>query len=101
MPDGIVDFLRGGTMVALLGAAIYFLRFWKDTSDRLFLLFSLAFFILSASQIIVFAMGKTGDSSPEVYWLRLVAFLLIIAGIVEKNLPGQKGNKGDEEMRES
>lgn len=91
MPDGIIEFLRGGTMVALLGAAIYFYRFWKGTRDRLFLLFSFAFFVQSGSQIIVFWLGKTGDSSPEVYWLRLIAFILIIAGIVEKNLPAKKG----------
>lgn len=95
MPYGIIEFLRGGTMVALLGAAIYFLRFWIDTHDRLFLLFSLAFFVLSGSQGIVFWLGKTGDSSPEVYWLRLLAFLLIIAGIIEKNLPVRSAKSED------
>lgn len=96
MPDGTIEFLRGGTMVAMFGVAIYFLRFWRGTHDRLFLLFSLAFFVLSGSQVIVCWLGKTGDSSPGVYWLRLIAFLLIIAGIVEKNLPARSAKSEDE-----
>jgi hypothetical protein len=99
MPVNVMDFLHGGTMVALLGIALYFLRFWKESGDRLFVFFCAAFFVMSVSQALsLFFVTATADSTPYVYWLRLVSFLLIIVGIVEKNLPPRASakKKGDE-----
>lgn len=85
MPETLLEFLRGATMVATLGVALFFLRFWKDSDDRLFAFFASAFFLIALSQPVVSFMGKNGEFEALCYWIRLIAFLLIIMGIVTKN----------------
>src|SRR5688500_1685217 len=43
-------FLHGATSMGCIVAALYFLRFWRDTRDRLFVLFSIAFAVLAANR---------------------------------------------------
>lgn len=86
MYDGLIDFLRGGTAIALFAIGLQFLRFWRDSRDRLFAFFCGAFWTMAVSQIAVLALGESGDYTPYAYWLRLLAFALIITAIVEKNL---------------
>jgi hypothetical protein len=79
------DFLAGA-IVALCGvAALYFWHFRRQTGERFFGLFALAFTTLG----IGFLFQATGDQQsefrPHLYLIRLAAFLLIIAAIVEKN----------------
>ena len=38
MPEEMLNFLRGGTMVGLVGSAVFFLRYWRQTRDWLFAL---------------------------------------------------------------
>jgi uncharacterized membrane protein YfhO len=93
MADGIIDVLRGGTMVALFGIGLYFLRFWRESNDRLFAWFSAAFFLMALSQKAAIFWKDSGDHAPYAYWLRLIAFVLIIIGIVEKNIPIDNSKK--------
>lgn len=82
----MVDFLRGGTLMAEVGIAVFFLRSWRETHDRLFIFFAAALFVMAISQVVIVYFDGT-DSTPYAYWLRLAAFLLLILGIVEKNIP--------------
>jgi len=78
-------FIMGAITMASLTAAAFFLRFWRETGDRLFAIFSLSFMLLGVTRLgLAFSRGQTeGDTSW--YWVRLVAFLLILAAIVDKN----------------
>jgi len=89
MNDSVIDFLRGGTMIALLGSAIFFWRYWRRTADRLFGFFAIGFFLMALSQVVVLCLGPHADKLPYAYWFRLVAFLFIIFGVIEKNLKGR------------
>jgi hypothetical protein len=65
--------------------AAFFLRFWRDTRDRLFFLFACAFAILGAQRALI-ALTAAGTTGPLwLYGLRLFAFLLILAAIADKN----------------
>jgi len=86
MLEEFVDFLRGGSMVALLGIGLFFWRFHKETGDRFFAFLSGSFFLLAIGQTLVL-VGGTSDYTPLAYWLRLSAFIFIIVAIVQKNLP--------------
>ena len=66
-------------------AGLFFLRFWRDTSDRLFLLFALAFWLLATSWLALALFNPTDEARPYVYAVRLLAFLLIIAATIDKN----------------
>jgi hypothetical protein len=63
--------------------AIY--RFWRDTHDRLFAHFGTAFWLLAVSWTLLALVPAGHESRPFIYVVRLVAFVLIISGIVDKN----------------
>ncbi|MFL6521014.1 MAG: DUF5985 family protein [Chthoniobacterales bacterium] len=81
----INPFLSGALCMASLTIALFFLKFWRRTGDRFFLAFSGAFLLLMLERIILFAIGVAHEFAPYVYVVRLLAFILIIAAIVEKN----------------
>lgn len=76
-----VLFLSGCLTMAYAVAGLFFLRFWRDSRDRLFAFFAAAFWILAAQRAIV-TLADVGDS---IYLLRALAFVLIIIAIVDKN----------------
>jgi len=81
----MTDFLAGA-VVALCGvASLYFWRFSRQTGERFFGLFALAFATLAVSYLFRAAVDNASEFSPHVYLIRLAAFLLIIAAIVENN----------------
>ena len=78
-------FLAGAATISLLVIAMFFLRFWRRTHDRLFLFFAGAFLILMVERIIRAGMEVETEWAPYVYMVRLAAFILIIIGVVDKN----------------
>jgi hypothetical protein len=67
-------------------AGVFFLRFWRDTRDRLFALFALAFFVLAVNRVAAVVLPATHHDS--VYWVRFAAFAVILLAIVDKNRSG-------------
>jgi drug/metabolite transporter (DMT)-like permease len=65
--------------------ATLFIRYWRATRDRLFLFFGLAFVILSLSWLALAIFDPANEHRHYALVPRLVAFLLIIFGIVDKN----------------
>ena len=66
-------------------AGLFFLRFWMKTHDRLFALFAVAFWLMSANWLGVAFIGRDEANVALLYIIRLVAFLLILTGIIDKN----------------
>jgi len=78
-------FLAGAVTMGFGVAALFFLRFWKRTHDRLFLAFALAFLLLGLNQaLVVLARVPVEDRSP-LFLLRLVAFAIIIWAVFQKS----------------
>ena len=82
-------FLNGAIMMAFTVTAVFFLRFWRRSGDRLFLLFSIAFGILAANRIVMAVqtqhLANPGEHQTHVYVIRLAAFMLILIAIIDKN----------------
>jgi type II secretory pathway component PulM len=83
------DFLWGALAMASVAIAAFFARFWRESRDRLFLFFFLAFLFLALNWIGLAVVPRESESRHQVFVLRLVAFGLIIAGIVDKNRRGR------------
>jgi hypothetical protein len=77
--------LTGAVAMGFAVAAVFFLRFWRKTRDRLFALFALALFIMSANRIGLALSALRGSRGDRLYWVRLVAFGLILVAILDKN----------------
>ena len=78
-------FISGAIAMACFTIALFLLRFWRRTNDRLFLMFSAAFLLMMIERIILVTIGTSHEFAPYVYVVRLFAFVLIIAAIVDKN----------------
>lgn len=81
----IDGFLLGVIATSSFAAGLFFLRFWRDTEDSLFLNFALAFFIAAADRAAEMFFVHPNEASPWVYAVRGFGFLLIVAAIVRKN----------------
>ena len=68
-----------------LTIALFFLRFWRSTRDRLFLFFAAAFLVLMSERLIRELLEIRTEWAPLVYSLRLVAFALILIAVADKN----------------
>ncbi len=66
-------------------AGLFFLRFWRDTRDRLFGFFALSFFILAVNRIGTAFIPAQADRGDHLYWVRFFAFALILIAVVDKN----------------
>jgi hypothetical protein len=79
-------YLDGAIALAFAIAGLFFLRFWRDTRDRLFLIFALSFWLLSGARVGLAAFDvDEADQKFYFYLLRLIAYLLILYSILEKN----------------
>jgi hypothetical protein len=81
----IASFLLGVIAMSSLTASLFFLKFWRQTGDMLFLAFALAFLIEGLNRCSILFLAKPNEGSPYVYIVRLLAFLLILGAIIRKN----------------
>ncbi|MGQ0653444.1 MAG: DUF5985 family protein [Betaproteobacteria bacterium] len=65
-------------------------RPWRKSRERLFLMFSIAFALLALNQFLAFALDVISEPCSFVYGIRVLAFLLIIIAIVEKDLSAKR-----------
>ncbi|HEX5612845.1 MAG TPA: DUF5985 family protein [Burkholderiales bacterium] len=82
----MIAFLSGAVTMGALVASLFFLRFWRKTHDRFFLAFAIAFLLLALNQALAMWIGQADERIGYTYLLRVVAFVLILAAIVAKNV---------------
>lgn len=82
----MIDFLAGAVTVGFLVAAGFFVRYWRRTAERLFLIFAVAFAILALNQLLASLLRVVSEPDSFVYALRVLAFALILVAIVDKNI---------------
>ena len=81
----MATFFYGAATLGCLVAGLYFLRFWRESLDRLFLFFALAFWALAANYALLGTVTLATESRVYVFVVRLIAFCLIIYAIIDKN----------------
>jgi hypothetical protein len=81
----VLSFIYGATAMASVAIAVFFLRFWRDTRDRLFLLFAIAFTLQAVNRLALATIDVTAENVPYLYSLRLVVFGLIAFAVLDKN----------------
>ena len=76
-------------MMGALVCALFFLRFWKKTNDRLFFIFALAFGIMGLERFFLITLTNETEDNALLYLLRLTSFLIIFYAIWDKNRPAR------------
>jgi uncharacterized protein DUF5985 len=84
-PELLTGLVGGAIVMGYATCALFFLRFWRETHDRLFLVFSLAFWLLALQRLALVLVEPVEETRTGLYVIRLFAFLLILAAIVDKN----------------
>ncbi|MCY1073536.1 DUF5985 family protein [Archangium lansingense] len=80
------DFISGTVFALCCVAGLFFLRFWKKTRDRFFAFFAASFWLMGLHRVVLMAMRLTdSENVVAAYLIRLVAFVLILVAIVDKN----------------
>ena len=92
MENSITLLVAGALSAGYAVAALFFARFWRDTRDRLFGFFAVAFAILAVQRVALALAADQRGLSTTLYGLRLLAFLLILYAIVDKNRSEHSGS---------
>jgi len=66
-------------------AGLLFLRFWRETGERLFLLFAASFWVFSLNWVLLVTIASSAETRHHAYLVRLIAFSIIIFAIWDKN----------------
>jgi hypothetical protein len=77
-------FILGMLVMASAVAGTFFLRFWRRTRDRLFAIFAVAFWLMGLNWLLL-AVYASDEINSAVYAIRLLAFVLILLAILDKN----------------
>jgi hypothetical protein len=85
--------LRATLLIAASGAltmayaiiALYFFKFRSRSGDRLFTLFATAFLVLAGQRFVLTVAREWGENAVWLYGLRLLAFVVIVYAIIDKN----------------
>ena len=79
------EFLQGGSFLASLAVALFFLKFWLATRELLFGVLAGAFAVFAVNRVLLVTL-ESEDSRLWVYATRALVFALIAAAVLSKNL---------------
>jgi hypothetical protein len=95
--QAINRFMLGALVMACFAAGLFFLRFWRKTRDRLFVIFAIAFWLMGVNWLALSFSNPNASEDAEyraaIYLIRLVAFVLIIYAILQKNRASRQDSK--------
>ena len=86
--------IYGGLVMGTFVVGLFFLRFWRQTRDRLFAMFALAFWVLGINWLGLALLATTQEERTLFYVLRLISFVLILLAIVDKNRSARIARRG-------
>jgi hypothetical protein len=82
----VYEFTLGALVMATTIAGLFFLRFWRRTGDRLFALFAIAFWMIGLNWLLLAFTDPAAETRrAAIYLVRLLAFVLILIAIIDKN----------------
>jgi hypothetical protein len=81
----MISFSWGALAATCAIAGLFFLKFWRTSGDRLFLFFAAAFWLMGLQWSGLAAVSTGLERPHELYLLRLLGFVTLIGGVLDKN----------------
>lgn len=78
----LLGFITGCSLVA----ALFFIRFWRTSGDKLFLAFALFFLVQSIDESAALGLRYPNEGSFSLFLIRLISVSVVFGAIVWKNL---------------
>lgn len=79
------QFLYGAVVMGFAVASLLFLSYWRRTRQPLFLTFAASFLLLGINYLWLAVTEIPVEERSPLFLVRLLAFALIIVGIVQSN----------------
>jgi hypothetical protein len=84
-------FFHGAIALGSWVIGLIYLRFYRRVKDRLFAIFAGAFWLLAMERVLLASVAKDQEGRPLIYLIRLLAFVLIIVAVLDKNRAPRTG----------
>lgn len=92
------SFFAGASFATFAGAGVFFLKFWRASNDRFYLLFCSACWLLALERVVLQVVTQAQspistaltEANSWVYLIRLAAFVMILFAVIEKSRSGVK-----------
>jgi hypothetical protein len=81
-----MQFVHGVLFLGYAVIALFFLRYWRRSHDRLFMFFAFAFALMATHRLVLASLDVHNEVGTWVYWVRLLSYMLILYAIVDKNM---------------
>ena len=89
--ENLNSFILGAVVMACGVAGLFFLRFWRRTGDRLFVMFADSLWLMGVNWLLLSFTDPAAETRRiALYTIRLLAFVIIIAAIIDKNRSARK-----------
>lgn len=97
----MLTFAYGFIFTAFIVISLTFLKYWRKTGDRFFMIFAVSFFLLAVERLCIalLALQDTEASAP-IYLIRLLSFGLIITAILDKNRAAENTTEKDKSLNQ-
>lgn len=82
--------ILGAIALGFWAAGLFFLRFWSKTRDPLFVFFAAAFWMMALGRLGLALQHGAQEPHNLFYFMRFIAFVLILVGIINKNRAGRE-----------
>jgi hypothetical protein len=89
------QFLEGAIMMGNAVVALFFLRFWRTTGDRLLGAFSLAFWLMALVRVVHVLVPLRDEHAYYAYLPRLLAYVILLLAIADKNRSSARQRSSD------
>ncbi|HEY9792360.1 MAG TPA: DUF5985 family protein [Candidatus Obscuribacterales bacterium] len=96
---------NGAIAFGLWVGALFFFNGYRRTRDRFFVFLAASFVVMLIDRLIWGLFGKSWDQDEQVslrilvYAIRLVGFLIIAFGVVDKNRRAEKAKSSDNYLK--
>jgi uncharacterized membrane protein len=87
----MTEFVAGAVAMLACVAGLFFLRFWRKSRDRFFGFFALAFWLMALQRALIILVPSATEHRASVYSVRLLAFVVILVAILDKNRARPRG----------
>lgn len=80
----MASFLDGAVAMACLAISVFFLRFWRQSEERLFLCLASGFGVFAINYAALGLLPLADEHLAYAFALRLVGFVAILVGVAMK-----------------
>ena len=86
LQDALRIWMQGAVAFGCLVVAIFFIQFWMETRERLFLFFAPGFVVLTIHRAMFGLATDDSDWRAVTFSLRLAGYVIILIGIIDRRM---------------